>query len=95
MRRADDEGRRAPVEGSLEKTVGGIKSAGGEATAVAVDISRRTSASGCSQKPRAAYGPVDVLVNNAALTYFIPVKDYPDQPLDAVVGGELSRRRSC
>ena len=23
------------------------------------------------------YGPVDVLVNNAALTYFIPVKDYP------------------
>jgi NAD(P)-dependent dehydrogenase (short-subunit alcohol dehydrogenase family) len=23
-----------------------------------------------------AYGPVDVLVNNAALTYFVPVKDY-------------------
>ena len=26
---------------------------------------------------RKAYGPIDVLVNNAALTYFIPVKDYP------------------
>ena len=24
-----------------------------------------------------AYGTIDVLVNNAALTYFIPVKDYP------------------
>ena len=26
---------------------------------------------------RNAYGPIDVLVNNAALTYFVPVKDYP------------------
>jgi NAD(P)-dependent dehydrogenase (short-subunit alcohol dehydrogenase family) len=26
---------------------------------------------------RAAYGPVDVLVNNAALTYYVPVKDFP------------------
>ncbi len=26
---------------------------------------------------REAYGPIDVMVNNAALTYFIPVKDYP------------------
>src|SRR4029453_12841160 len=26
---------------------------------------------------RDAYGPIDVLVNNAALTYFVPVKDYP------------------
>ena len=28
------------------------------------------------QETREAYGPVDVLVNNAALTYFVPVKDY-------------------
>ena len=26
---------------------------------------------------RDTYGPIDVLVNNAALTYFIPIKDYP------------------
>jgi citronellol/citronellal dehydrogenase len=26
---------------------------------------------------REAYGPVDVLVNNAALTYYVEIKDYP------------------
>ena len=26
---------------------------------------------------RTAYGPVDVLVNNAALTYFLPIREYP------------------
>ncbi len=25
---------------------------------------------------RAAYGPVDVLVNNAALNYYVPIVDY-------------------
>ena len=29
------------------------------------------------QTARQTYGPIDVLVNNAALTYFVPVKDYP------------------
>ena len=29
------------------------------------------------KRPGSFTGPVDVLVNNAALTYFIPVKDFP------------------
>ena len=28
------------------------------------------------QEARSLYGPVDVLVNNAALSYFLPVTDY-------------------
>ena len=28
------------------------------------------------ERARDAYGPVDVLVNNAALTYYVPIKDY-------------------
>src|SRR5215813_13609875 len=28
-------------------------------------------------RAREIYGPVDVLVNNAALTYYVQVKDYP------------------
>ncbi|MBI5285656.1 MAG: SDR family NAD(P)-dependent oxidoreductase [Chloroflexi bacterium] len=64
-------------EGSLEKTVGDIRAAGGEATAVAVDISQVEECERLIAAARAAYGPIDVLVNNAALTYFFPVKDYP------------------
>ncbi|HLA15166.1 MAG TPA: SDR family NAD(P)-dependent oxidoreductase [Gemmatimonadaceae bacterium] len=64
-------------EGSLESTVKTIREAGGEATAVAVNISEPEDCQKLVQAARDAYGPVDVLVNNAALTYFVPVKDYP------------------
>jgi citronellol/citronellal dehydrogenase len=66
-----------PLQGSLETTVAEIRAAGGEATPVAVNISEAAECEKLVQTARQTYGPVDVLVNNAALTYFIPVKDYP------------------
>ena len=66
-----------PLPGSLEHTVNEIKEAGGEAAAVPADISKVEDCEALVQAARDTYGPVDVLVNNAALTYFIPVKDYP------------------
>lgn len=66
-----------PLEGSLEKTVADIREAGGEATAASVNISLPEDCERLFEEAHAAYGSVDVLVNNAALTYFIPVKDYP------------------
>ena len=66
-----------PLEGSLEKTVADIRESGGEATASAVNISLPEDCERLFEEAHDAYGSVDVLVNNAALTYFIPVKDYP------------------
>ena len=66
-----------PLEGSLEKTIADIRETGGEATASAVNISLPEDCERLFEEAHAAYGSVDVLVNNAALTYFIPVKDYP------------------
>jgi NAD(P)-dependent dehydrogenase (short-subunit alcohol dehydrogenase family) len=66
-----------PLEGSLDKTVADIRDAGGEATPSAVNISLPEDCERLFDESHQAYGPVDVLVNNAALTYFIPVKDYP------------------
>ena len=65
-----------PLEGSLNTTISEIRAAGGEATAAAANISLPEDCEALVQTARDTYGPVDVLVNNAALTYFIPVKDY-------------------
>jgi citronellol/citronellal dehydrogenase len=66
-----------PLEGSLEHTVNGIRAAGNEASAVAVDISDYDECARLVEETHKLYGPVDVLVNNAALTYIIPIKDFP------------------
>ncbi len=66
-----------PLEGSLEGTVTAIKAAGGEAIAVAADISQPSQCEHLIQTARDTYGPIDVLINNAALTYFMPVKEFP------------------
>lgn len=66
-----------PLEGSLEHTVNGIRSAGGEASAVAVNLSEYDDCVKLIEETKRIYGPADVLVNNAALTYFYPIKDFP------------------
>ena len=66
-----------PLEGSLEKTIGDIQAAGGEATPVAANVSLPEECEQLVQETRRIYGPPDVLVNNAALTYYYPVKDFP------------------
>jgi len=64
-------------EGSLNRTVEAIKAAGGQALAIACDLSLEQDCARLVDETRRIYGPCDLLVNNAALTYYIPVKDYP------------------
>jgi len=65
------------LEGSLNTTVSAIQKAGGTALAVQADVSDETECARLVAAARHAFGPVDVLVNNAALSYFIPIKDFP------------------
>ena len=62
--------------GSLERTVQDIRGAGGEAHGAAINIADPEECARLMQLARDVYGPVDVLVNNAALTYYVPIKDY-------------------
>src|SRR5690606_14016929 len=65
------------LEGSLERTVANIKAAGGQALAAAADVSQEDDCNRLVEEAAEAFGPVDVLVNNAALNYYIPIVDYP------------------
>ena len=65
------------LEGSLDSTVAAIRAAGGEAVAAAADISSEAECLRLVEAAREAYGPVDTLVNNAALNYYIPTVEYP------------------
>jgi NAD(P)-dependent dehydrogenase (short-subunit alcohol dehydrogenase family) len=76
-----DQGREGeigtPFPGSLEETVSQIKEAGGDATALAVDISTEAECERLVNEALDIYGPIDVLVNNAALAVFMPVQEMP------------------
>ena len=65
------------LTGSLATTVTAIRKAGGEASPVATDISSEPDCLALVERARALYGPIDILVNNAALNYYIPTADYP------------------
>src|SRR5438874_333023 len=65
------------LAGSLETTVAAIRAAGGEGRAFTANIAEPAECEKLIGAARASYGPVDVLVNNAALTYYVPTKDFP------------------
>ena len=66
-----------PLAGSLQSTVDSIRDGGGEAMAITCDVSEFGNCEAAVAEARQAYGGIDVLVNNAALTYFLPIADFP------------------
>jgi NAD(P)-dependent dehydrogenase (short-subunit alcohol dehydrogenase family) len=76
LARTLDEGDHS-FAGSLHTTVREIEAAGGRALALACDVSDPDACERAVDEARTAFGPIDVLVNNAALTYFMPVADIP------------------
>ena len=72
-----NEGDHRMLEGSLARTVKRIRAAGGEATPVTADVSTEPDCIALVEQARAAYGPIDILVNNAALNYYLPTETYP------------------
>lgn len=65
------------LEGSLSRTVDLIKERGGQALAAQANVSEEDDCMNLVETAKEAFGPVDILVNNAALNYYIPIVDYP------------------
>lgn len=69
--RTIDEGDHV-FSGSINTTVQAIRDMGGSADAIAADLGNADDRA----RLVAATGPVDILVNNAAITYFEPVAEF-------------------
>jgi citronellol/citronellal dehydrogenase len=70
------------LPGTIHTTVDAIRKAGGTAVAIAADLSKAGDRARIIDEAEAALGPVDILVNNAAVTFFLPVADFPGRRYD-------------
>ena len=67
------------LEGSINACAKRINDAGGEALAVKADLSIEEDRHNLVSATEAAFGSIDILVNNAAVTWFIPVTDFAEK----------------
>lgn len=79
------------MPGTIHHTVDEITAAGGQAVAVAADLSKEDDLVRVVEATRAAYGPIDVLVNNAAIT----IGGRPPAPGDAPRAGSITYLQSA
>jgi citronellol/citronellal dehydrogenase len=65
--------------GSLSETVAGIVATGGTAIAVQCDLAVSEDRQRLVAETVERLGPVDILVNNAAITYLLPFTEFPEK----------------
>jgi citronellol/citronellal dehydrogenase len=68
-----------PLPGSLASTVRSITADGGTVIAVSADLAKPADRARLIDEAERQLGPIDVLVNNAAITYFEPVDHFDDR----------------
>jgi NAD(P)-dependent dehydrogenase (short-subunit alcohol dehydrogenase family) len=64
-----------PLPGTLDETVATIEAAGGRAVAIAADLADADARARIVPAVEAAFGPVDILVNNAAAAFYLPTAE--------------------
>jgi len=67
------------LAGSLDSTAKAIGAAGGSVISIAADLAKQSDRRQLVETVQRELGPIDVLVNNAAVTYFEPVLDFPEK----------------
>jgi citronellol/citronellal dehydrogenase len=67
------------LPGTLGDTVERIRKAGGEAILIKADLAQASERERLVEEAVAAFGPIDILVSNAAITYFAPVADFTEK----------------
>jgi len=73
------EAGQSAFEGTITETVDDIVAAGGAAVAVAANLASADDRARLIAETERELGPVDVLVNNGAVTYFVAVNDFEER----------------
>ena len=69
-------------EGSLAETVARISAAGGTVVPVQAAISKSEDRRRMVSETVEQLGPIDILVNNAAVTFYLPFTEFPEKRYD-------------
>jgi citronellol/citronellal dehydrogenase len=75
--------------GSLVETAQAIEASGGTAIPVRCDLSSSDDRHQLIAEAERLAGPVDILVNNAAVTFLMPMEDFPRKRFDLMVEVQL------
>jgi 3-oxoacyl-[acyl-carrier protein] reductase len=93
------EGERVVVndleEASAEEVVAGIEESGGEATSVPGDVSDPEDVRRMVERAREAFGPIEVLVNNAGYGQQKPFVELTVEDFDRMIGVHLRGTFLC
>ncbi len=87
------EGAKVAVAGrrleKLQEVVGEIEFAGGEAIAVACDVSRAADAQNAVRKVVETFGKLNILVNNAGVLSVSTIEEIPEDEWDRLIDANL------
>lgn len=67
------------LPGTIHDTANAVREAGGQGLAVAADLSKPEDRERLIETTERELGPVDILVNNAAVTFFLPTEEFPER----------------
>ena len=73
-----------PLAGSISETVDVIRKTGGVAIAIAADLSKPADRDRLVAQAESELGPIEILVNNAAVTWFEPVGEFNEHHYDTM-----------
>ncbi len=76
-RTAEEGESRLP--GTLAETVEQIRAAGGQVAFIKADLAQASERERLVEEAEATFGPIDILINNAAITFFMPVVEFTEK----------------
>ncbi len=73
------ESGESKLPGTLNETVARVRKTGAEVVSVKADLAQAREREMLIEKAQRAFGPIDILINDAAITFFAPVSEFTEK----------------